>query len=203
MPLLFLMRHAESEANVHNILAGQQDFALSAQGRSDAAALAGDFTARFRPRILVCSPLRRARETMAPFSERLHIDPTIDPRVIEQNLGRFSGMTYAQAEADPAYNQDRRARWDWRPDGGGESYRVIADRVQSFLNDAASWNEDALVVTHAVAMRLFRACLEQTLPNYPEHVAANGEVWRCDLSRRGTPGVIETLHLGHHREHKA
>jgi len=203
MPLLFLMRHAESEANVQNILAGQQDFALSAQGHSDAAALAASFTSRFQPRILVSSPLRRARDTMAPFSARLRIEPRIDARVIEQNLGRFSGLTYAQAEADPAYNQDRCSRWDWCPDGGGESYRVIADRVQSFLAEAATWTDDALVVTHAVAMRLFRACLEQTLPRYPEHVAANGEVWRCDLAHCGTPAVIESLHLGPRRENRA
>lgn len=203
MPVLHLMRHAQSEANVRDILAGRRDFPLSAQGREDAAAMAAAFCRGRRVGRVVSSPLARARETARPFAERLALAPLCDDRLAEQDLGRFAGMTYAQAEADPGYVADRTRRWDWRPDGGGESYRDIAERVGAFLADAAGWDEDALVVTHAVTMRLFRACLERTLPRYPETIAANGEIWVCPLDRGGNCAAIASLAIGPTRGHRA
>jgi broad specificity phosphatase PhoE len=124
-----------------------------------------------------------------------------DNRLMEQDLGRFSGLSYAEAEADPAYRADRKARWDWEPDGGGESYRQIAARVADWLDSfqavcAGEGVEHALVVTHAVTLRLFRACLEQTLPEYPEKIAGNGELWVAKLAADGGPVRIDSVSLG-------
>jgi len=203
MPVLYLMRHAQSEANVRDVLAGRQDFALTAQGCADAAAMAERFCARHGVGRVVSSPLVRARQTAQPFAARLALSLASDDRLSEQHLGRFAGMTYAQVEADPDYVTDRTRRWEWTPDGGGESYRDIAVRTSAFLTEAATWPEDALVVTHAVTMRLFRACLERTLPRYPEKIAANGEVWICPLGIDGTSPGITTLDLGRSRDHRA
>lgn len=43
-------------------------------------------------------------------------------------------MTYRRP-AVTGYCRDRTARWHWVPDGEGESYEMIAVRVQSFLDD--------------------------------------------------------------------
>jgi len=203
MPVLHLMRHAQSEANVRDILAGREDFPLSAQGHEDAAAMAAAFCDGRKIGMVVSSPLARARQTAQPFAARLGVAISTDERLSEQHLGRFAGLTYAQAEADPAYVTDRTRRWQWTPDGGGESYRDISVRTAAFLADAARWPVDALVVTHAVTMRLFRACLERTLPRYPEKIAANGEVWVCPLNADGSCPGITTLDLGRNRSHRA
>ncbi len=203
MPVLHLMRHAQSEANVRDVLAGRQDFALTAQGREDAAAMAEAFCASHRVSRVISSPLARARQTAQPFAAQLGLPLATDERLSEQHLGRFAGMTYAQVEADPGYVSDRTRRWEWTPDGGGESYRDISVRAAAFLADAATWPDDALVVTHAVTMRLFRACLERTLPRYPEKIAANGEVWVCPLAADGSCPGITILDLGRNRGHRA
>jgi broad specificity phosphatase PhoE len=203
MPVLYLMRHAQSEANVRDVLAGRQDFALTVQGHADAAAMAATFCASHGVGRVVSSPLVRARQTAQPFAAGLALPLAIDDRLSEQHLGRFAGLTYAQVEADPAYVTDRTRRWEWTPDGGGESYRDISLRVAAFLDDAARWPDDALVVTHAVTMRLFRACLERTLPRYPENIAANGEVWVCPLGIDGACPGITILNLGRSRDHRA
>jgi broad specificity phosphatase PhoE len=198
MTTLYLMRHTESAANVRNILAGQQDFALSTDGKADAAKLAEEFSAGRQIDAIWCSPLLRAQQTAAPFVVACNAPLSLDKRLMEQNLGRFSGLSYAEAEADPAYCRDRLARWHWVPEGGGESYEMIATRVDAFLDElrkqyASRPDATLLIVTHAVTLRLFRACIERTLPDYPEKIAANGEIWRATLSTDGSPAQIETL----------
>ena len=124
-------------------------------------------------------------------------------------MGRFSGKSYADVERDTSYCHDRTARWDWVPEGGGESYRMIAARVDSFLADLRTQCErehlnSVLIVTHAVTLRLFRACLEATLPAYPERIAGNGEVWSAGLTSAGTPSPIKVIELSHgSRAHRA
>jgi broad specificity phosphatase PhoE len=209
MTTLFLIRHAESLANSRNLLAGRMDYALTEVGKQDAAALAADFAAARRLDAIWCSPLLRAEQTAAPFVVACDAPLRIDARIQEQHMGRFSGLSYAEVESDAGYCSDRSARWDWVPEGGGESYRMIAERVQSFLADLREQCqneklEDVLIVTHAVTLRLFRACLEATLPGYPERIAANGEVWSAQLPAAGASTPIESINLAHGtREYRA
>ena len=59
-----------------------------------------------------------------------------------------------------------------------------------------------MVFTHAVAMRLIRGTLEQTLPAYPGHLAVNMEIWKVDYQCVGHPHVIESiLLLDEHANH--
>jgi broad specificity phosphatase PhoE len=209
MTKLFLARHAESVANVDNLLAGRLDFPLSATGKMDAAAIAEEFSSKVKVDLIWCSPLLRAQQTAAPFVVACDAPLRIDERLQEQHMGRFSGLSYREVEADPAYCHDRTARWDWVPEGGGESYRMIAGRVESFLADLRrecdrQHLQSVLIVTHAVTMRLFRACFEATLPRYPERIAGNGEVWSVELLPAGTPSTIRTIDLAHgQRDHRA
>jgi broad specificity phosphatase PhoE len=209
MTTLFLIRHAESLANSRNLLAGRMDFALTEAGKQDAAALAADFAESRRLDAIWCSPLLRAQQTAAPFVVACDASLRIDERIQEQHMGRFSGLSYAEVEGDAGYCTDRLARWNWVPEGGGESYRMIAERVQSFLTDLREQCqheklEHVLVVTHAVTLRLLRACLEGTLPRYPEKIAANGEVWSATLPAAGASTHIESVRLAHGtREHRA
>jgi len=202
MTTLFLIRHAESVANAANLLAGRKDFPLTATGKRDAAALAEDFASSRTVDAIWCSPLLRAQQTAAPFLLACDAALRLDDRLQEQDLGRFSGLSYPEVEADPAYCRQRNARWDWVPDGGGESYRMIADRVQSFLQElrehcAREQLQQVLLVTHAVTLRLFRACLEDTLPQYPEAIAGNGEVWSALLTPQGEVTTVTTIPLEH------
>jgi len=209
MTNLYLIRHAESVANADNLLAGRIDYPLSATGKLDAAAIAEEFSAAIEIDLIWCSPLLRAQQTAAPFLVACNAPLRLDERLQEQHMGRFSGSSYAEVESDTSYCHDRTARWDWVPEGGGESYRMIAARVDSFLTDlraqCAQENlNNILIVTHAVTLRLFRACLEATLPRYPERIAGNGEVWRAELTPAGTPSPIVTVDLVHGaREHRA
>jgi broad specificity phosphatase PhoE len=197
---LYLLRHAESQANIENILAGQMDYPLSEKGKSNALELAQRFAERITIDALWCSPLLRAQQTAAPFVLRCNIPLRLDRRIMEQHLGLFSGMTYAEAEAHPGYRKDRSARWHWVPEAGGESYEMVAARIQSFLGHLRRVCRQegisrVLVVTHAVTLRLLRAELEQTLPDYPEEIAKNGELWISELAPKGRAVGVESSFL--------
>lgn len=203
MPTLYVVRHAQSEANALNLLAGQKDYPLTAQGHDDARHIAERFCERYQPNRIICSPLLRTRQTAQPFADLLHKEIEFDARIMEQNMGRFSGMTYVEAEADPDYQPDRSARWHWIPVGGGESYEMMAARTRAFLSDLLNIQGEFLVVTHSVAMRLLRANIEHTLPVYPSITAANGEIWRVELSSLAHPNPIEPLDFGYMHHHRS
>jgi broad specificity phosphatase PhoE len=111
-------------------------------------------------------------------------------------MGAFAGKTYAEAEADPAYELDRSRRWDWSPPGG-ESYRAIAWRLRPFFArlDARS-EKRILIVTHAVALRLIVAILEDSLPAYPVALARNAEILEVDYRGLGQRHEITSHYYG-------
>ncbi|MFZ0391358.1 MAG: histidine phosphatase family protein [Calditrichia bacterium] len=183
MPQLYFLRHAESMANVKNLLAGQKEFGLSTRGREEAGQLAEELAGMKPFQRLYSSTLSRARETAEPIAARLKLAIIFDVRLVEQNVGIYSGMSYSELKNQPDYEHDRSKRWDWIPKGGGESYRMMAERLTSFLNEISS-DADAsrcLIVTHAVALRVIQGALENTLPEYPVSYPQNGEILRCDF----------------------
>ncbi|MFZ9483006.1 MAG: histidine phosphatase family protein, partial [Ilumatobacteraceae bacterium] len=73
---LYVIRHGRTEANAAGLLQGRLDPPLDDVGRAQAASLVGALPPLDR---LVCSPLRRARETASVFG----MEPQIDERWIE------------------------------------------------------------------------------------------------------------------------
>jgi broad specificity phosphatase PhoE len=197
MKTIYFIRHAESEANEQDILASRMDFPLSAKGRADADAIAAEFREMESLDRIVCSPLLRARQTAAPLGAAFGLEVETDDRLTEQELGIYSGMTYTELEDRRDYMHDRTKRWEWVPGGGGESYKMIAERLQPFFRSLDGMDGSRILfVTHAVTMRMIRAILEQTLPEYPHVIAKNGEIWKTAFTRLGEPHVIESIFLG-------
>lgn len=197
MLTIYFMRHAESEANRQNLLASRRDFALTTKGETAAATIAREFSDLTRVDRVVASPLRRAQQTAVPFAAAFDVAVETDERLTEQELGVFSGMTYEELERAPGYQHDRAGRWEWVPPGGGESYEMIAKRLSPFFVDLDAMSTGSILfVTHAVTMRLIRACLERTLPEYPLEIAKNGEIWKVAYRGSGTAHVVESLFLG-------
>ncbi len=109
-------------------------------------------------------------------------------------------MSYDQVKEEPLYETVTSRRWDWVPEGGGESYSMIADRVRAFFSSLAPEDPSRiLIVTHAVTFRLIRGVLENSLPLYAEGFPNNGEIWKVDFQGLGQVHSIESLLLGNSR----
>ncbi len=194
--LLYLMRHAESEANALDVLAGRIDYPLSPRGMADAEEVARAFSPAHPVDAIVASPLLRARQTAEPFARMTRLAVEADEALVEQDMGVFAGKTYAEAEADPAYERDKSRRWDWSPPGG-ESYRAIAQRLRPFFERLDARAEPRiLVVTHAVALRLIVALLEDSLPAYPTALARNAEILEVEYRGLGRRHEIASHYYG-------
>jgi broad specificity phosphatase PhoE len=192
----YFIRHAESQANDKKILAGHLDFPLSIQGKKDIENIAGEFFKKVKIDMIISSPLKRALETASAFSKLYGLMIEKDDKLIEQNLGIYSGMSYDEIETEEGYEHDRTKRWNWVPEKG-ESYKMVADRVRPFFENILSVSENLniLVVTHAVTLRLIRGILENTLPLYPENIAQNGEIWKVDFKGIGKFHKIDSIFL--------
>ncbi|RKX81628.1 MAG: histidine phosphatase family protein, partial [Spirochaetes bacterium] len=180
MPILFFMRHAESKANRNRTLASQTDVTITPQGMDDAYNIAREFLKDIELDGIISSPQLRACQTANPFEKMSGIKAEIDKSISEQHFGRFTGMSYDAVKMDPAYEKDVTKRWNWIPEGGGESYKMLADRIVPFFERFGSLNNNAkyLIVSHAVTLRIIKGLLEDTLPLYPEKIANNGEIWQ-------------------------
>ncbi len=204
MPELFFIRHAESKANEQGILAGRLDFPLSDRGLKQAEETAEKFCSIFEIDRILGSPLLRARQTARAFEKCTGIQAEIKGELAEQHLGRYSGMSYKEIEEEEGYAHDRSARWDWIPEGGGESYSMIARRIEPLLEELSGIGEKSriLLVTHAVTLRIFRGALEATLPIYPLTIPANAEIWEVPFIKLGMVHEIETHRFALETRHR-
>ena len=103
LPLVYFVRHGQTDWNAEHRLQGQADIALNALGRAQAtrngrklAELIAD-PADFD---FVASPLGRTRETMELVRAAMGLEPhgyRTDPRLIEVHFGDWQGHTLGRA----------------------------------------------------------------------------------------------------------
>ncbi len=166
-PILYYLRHGETDWNVERRLQGRQDIPLNARGRAQASHCGDvlrDLCARAGtdPATLdyVSSPLGRARETMelargamglVTDGYRLSVD------LIEISFGAWESFTIAELrERDPdgvaAREHDK---WHFLPPGG-ESYEMVAARMRAWYG---ALSRDTVAVAHGGTARGLMAVL--------------------------------------------
>lgn len=156
--IVHVMRHGQ----VHNpdgVLYGRlPGYGLSELGHRMAERLA-EHWARVPLNHLVCSPLQRAAETLAPTAALFpELPVTIDERVTEAaNL--FEGKVFgADNKALRDLSMIRHVLNPFRP-SWGEPYREIAARMRDAIADAARAagpGGQALVASHQLAIEIAR-----------------------------------------------
>jgi broad specificity phosphatase PhoE len=166
---LYFVRHGETDWNRAGRYQGQRDIPLNATGRAQAARngevlaeMLGGGAARLD---FVASPLLRARETMEIIRRELTLPPTdyrSDDRLREIHYGEWEGRLWQELpQADPEGYAARRADpWSWQP-AGGESYRMLSERVGLWL---AEMTNDAVVVAHGGVSKVLRGLVLQLGP---------------------------------------
>ncbi|OHV41451.1 bifunctional RNase H/acid phosphatase [Pseudofrankia sp. EUN1h] len=151
-----LLRHGQTPVSIEKRFGGTVDAALTDVGHAQAAAAA----ARLRGEAfdaVICSPLKRARQTaeaahggLVPAPGRDEVAFVVDEQLRETDFGIWEGLTFAEARerhpdelsawlADPAV-----------PPPGGESLAATIERVDAALaaHRAAFPGGRLLVVTH-------------------------------------------------------
>ena len=172
-PVLYFVRHGETDWNRERRLQGQHDIPLNPLGRTQAercGALLRDLLAKGSIAVAdydyVSSPLGRARETMELMRSAMGLDPSAyrtDARLMEMSFGRWEGFTYAELQAREAEALAARERDKWGfvlP--GGESYAQLEKRVQVWYEGIG---RASVVSAHGGVCRALMALLKVVQPS--------------------------------------
>lgn len=169
MTRLSIVRHGQTDWNLHKRIQGGTDIPLNSTGRAEAA----EAGVRLRDRqwdAVVTSPLLRADETARIIAGELgRARPEIIPDLTERYHGDLEGLTFAE----------RQLRF---PDGvavpGLESRQDVLNRVLAALGRVAAEHtgQAVLVVSHGgVIGTLIRHTTRGERPRHDELIA-NGSV---------------------------
>lgn len=160
--IVHVCRHGQVENPDHILYGRAEGFGLSALGQRMAERL-GEWFSGVELQGLRCSPLQRARETMAPISAaHPHLEVVVDPRLIEA-ANALEGQSFGR------YNQrlllPRNLRHLWNPlrPSWGEPYTAIIERMIPAIMDAASsvpQGGQVAIVSHQLPIYLARLSAE-------------------------------------------
>ena len=203
--VLYLIRHGRSDFDSSTMAAtargDQWDPPLSEEGRRQAALLADrlqlmDLTTA----AVYCSPLRRTRETVAPYADATGADVVFDDELIEAHIGGWEGLPFEEIVAGDAELvrriRNQQAIWSRAP--GGESEGDFRGRVVRAVETIVGEHpdRDVVVVAHGGVINAY--CGEVLgLPSamffLPENTSINSVV--LDGDRRTVRFLNDIAHL--------
>ena len=147
---LYLCRHGETPWNAERRIQGRTDISLSQKGLAQAQALARFFgTDKPNARVIVSSPMMRARQTAECIARATGIELVIDDDLTEIHTGIYTGRTYEELADDPGWQRHLEDPWHEGYGEGGECAESVRDRVVRCLGKY----EDAIWVSHASPIR--------------------------------------------------
>jgi broad specificity phosphatase PhoE len=167
MPIIYYIRHGETDWNVEGRLQGGIDTPLNDLGRTQATHAGGILADMFArdDRVasglaFVASPLQRARHTMDLVRHELKLPPggyALDDRLREIGYGHWEGSTLAQMQASDPELFARRQIDKWTvPPPGGENYASVQIRMRDWYD---SLRADTVAVAHGGTARALMVAL--------------------------------------------
>ncbi|MGE9292383.1 MAG: histidine phosphatase family protein [Puniceicoccales bacterium] len=162
---VLVFRHGQTEWSLNGKHTSISDIDLTDKGRQDAVALR-PVVAQWKFSLVLCSPLKRARETcqLAGLDEVMEIDPDLT----EWNYGQYEGMTTEEI---------RKQVPGWgifsHPVPGGETPGDVAARCDRAINRILETPGDVALFAHGHYLRVFAARWLKLAPEQGAHFVLN------------------------------
>ncbi|MGI9195388.1 MAG: histidine phosphatase family protein [Candidatus Nanopelagicus sp.] len=157
MPIVYLLRHAQSVANTKGILAGQDDSVqLSKDGFKQSKELVNHLKT-LKINQVYCSPLTRCIQTITPF---MKVNPKIEFEIksalIEMNYGQWSGKKLSALARDKRWKsvQNKPSSFVFPQ---GESFKQMRQRVDTLIEELKLKKGPILLVTHGDIIKMILA----------------------------------------------
>jgi probable phosphoglycerate mutase len=184
-PVLYYIRHGQTEWNATRRLQGQRDIPLNEAGHAEATRsgeILRDILARDgrSPADLdyVSSPLARASQTMELIRAALGLPPAgyrIEPRLKEMSFGRWEGLSAASIQTSESELLATRQQDKWRfTPPGGENYEQLMVRVASWHGEVT---RNTVVSAHGEIGRVLLVHLGLSKPDAVFRKVEHGVVY--------------------------
>ena len=164
---VYFARHGETVYNAQDRYQGSRDDSplteLGCKQAREIALILRDFISLESPPPFISSPLARACITMEIILGVLGLPQdayTTDERLVEIDLGKWSGRNVHEVEISDKTRWDARQRDKWNvPAPGGESYAMVAVRAASWFSDL---RDETVVIGHGAFGRILRGLYSGT-----------------------------------------
>lgn len=175
----YFVRHGQTVWNVENKICGATDIELTELGHQQAIDTGKKSVEEgIKADEILYSPLIRAAETARHISEITGIPARMEPRLIEQNFGKWEntprdGADFKKAKEFFACSHE-----------GGESTLRLAQRIYNLLDDikAESDSKTYILVAHNGIARVVQSYFtDMTNEEYAAYGVKNCEVVRYDF----------------------
>lgn len=143
MAYVYFTRHGQTIWNVENKICGATDIALTELGHQQAIELGEEINRQgLQIDEILYSPLIRAAETARHISEVTGIPRRMEPRLKEQNFGKYEstprdGAEFARMKTHFINHFE-----------GGETMLHLAQRIYNLLDDIKEEDKTYLLVAH-------------------------------------------------------
>ena len=173
MKILFT-RHGETEWNSQNIICGRTDIELSEKGHEQAKRLSELISKEYDIDMIICSPIKRARQTASYTAKALGIEPIYDARLREWDYGEFEGKP-----RDTEGFLESKLEFGCRMAGGGESVFDVVNRAYGLIDELYEKYPDKtiLLVCHGGVCRV----IETYFRNMTRDEFAHFFMGNCEL----------------------
>jgi len=202
--VLLLVRHGRSDFSSNDMTTtprGQQfDPPLSEIGREQATLLARRLLLLDpQPTAVYCSPLRRCRETVAPYADAAGIEVHHDQDLVEAHIGEWENKPFEEIlEDEQMLRRLRNQQPIWSHAPGAEDPTSFRARVTGAIERIVARHAegDVLVVCHGGVINAYVGWVlgvEAAMFFLPENTSVNSVVLEGD--RRSVRFLNDHLHL--------
>src|SRR5699024_10712022 len=176
---LYFVRHGQTSWNVENKICGATDIALTEEGHRQAEELGEEIRRQgVKADVILYSPLIRAADTARHISEITGIPARVEPRLKEQNFGKYESTPRNGKEFQEAKRQFISGY------EGGESMFRLAQRIYNLLDEIRDDKEEKtyiLVAHNGIARVVNSYFYEMTNEEYASFGIKNCEIRKYEF----------------------
>ena len=180
MGQIIFLRHGQAKNNTDRILAGRTEGVPLTDTGIEQAKHTAELLEKMNISAIYSSPIQRAKHTAEIAGKHNSIDVTIDERLIELDMGKFTGMHYDEIFNDHGnvfmkfYNGELEIAHN-----GVETFADVKKRVLSIVDEIIEkhFDENIVLVTHMDPIKAMLSTVVDLSPtNLFELIIANASL---------------------------
>jgi len=177
---IIFLRHGQAKNNIERILTGRTPGVPLTETGIDQAEKAAKFLEHMNISAIYSSPIERARHTAEIVGKHNSLDVTIDDRLIELDMGKFTGVSYDEIFASHGnvfmkfYNGELEIAHN-----GVETFSEVKRRILGIVDHVIENHPDqnVVLVTHMDPIKaMLSTVVDLTPTNLFELIIANASL---------------------------